>query len=75
MSDDNKVKLLKIQHALLAALAEKEAHAETEEIRNQITHELSLGLLKYKELVTDIENKAHKDQKEDIDIYESTFKG
>lgn len=59
MSDDNKVKLLKIQHALLAALAEKEAHAETEEIRNQITHELSLGLLKYKELVTDIENSIY----------------
>jgi len=56
MSEDNKVKLLKIQHALLEALSEKKIHAETEEIRNRIANELNISLLKYKELVTEIEH-------------------
>lgn len=74
MSDDNKVKLLKIQHALLAALAEKKAHAQTEEIRNQITNELSLSLLKYKELVTEIENSIYLQLQNKIKILlESNF--
>lgn len=66
MSDDNKVKLLKIQHALLEALAEKKIHAETDEIRNRITNELNLSLLKYKELVTEIEHGIYLELKDKI---------
>ena len=68
MSDDNKVKLLKIQHSLLAALAEKKEHAENEEIRNEISNELSLCLLKYKELVTQIENSIYIQLKNKIQL-------
>ena len=66
MSDDNKVKLLKIQHALLEALAEKKIHAETDEIRNRIINELNLSLLKYKELVTEIEHGIYLELKDKI---------
>jgi len=72
MSDDNKVKLLKIQHALLEALAEKKIHAETEEKRISIENELAINLLKYKELVTQIEHGIYLQLQEKLNALTAT---
>lgn len=66
MSDDNKVKLLRIQHALLEVLVQRKKEASTEMQLRQIENELVICLAKYKQLVTEIESGIYHDLKEKI---------
>jgi len=64
VSEDNKVKLLRIQQALLDALAEKKLQAPNEVVRKQIEEEISQNLSKYKELVTEVDYGIYKELEE-----------
>ncbi len=68
MTDDNKVKLLKIQYALLEALTEKLAKATSEYERETIKNEIAKCLVKYRELVSDVDYNIYHELQEKIKL-------
>ena len=69
MSDDNKVKFLKIQYSLLRALKEKKEKAINNVIYEQIENEIKRELIKYKELVTSIDRGIYLELKDKISLF------
>ena len=69
MSDDNKVKFLKIQYSLLRALKEKKEKAVNNVIYEQIENEIKRELIKYKELVTSIDRGIYLELKDKISLF------
>lgn len=70
MSDDNKVKILKIKYALLKALSEKKAEATNDEMRAEIENKIKKVLVEFKELVTSIDAGIYLELKDKISVFQ-----